>query len=269
VTALTNRQRLAGTLFRLLIGPANQQLFDTLDWDEQCRRLATPELTYPAYYTQPNFHGIEGGYLTAIAAVSYDAVTALASPPNETWVRQQGIEALLGQTWPSPTGQPQQILDMGCGTGSSTLLLKQTFPSATVTGIDLSPFMLVMAQHKAQTAGLTIHWLQALAEATGLEANRFDLITAAFLFHETPPTIAQHILQESFRLLKPGGRVLVLDGNQPRLRHAGWLIRLFREPYSQPYAAGDVAAWMQAAAFTHVKTRYFGWIHQLTQGVKP
>ena len=75
---------------------------------------------------------------------------------------------------------------------------------ANVIGLDLSPYMLVVAEYKAQQAGLNIEWLHGLAEATGFEEASFDLVTASFLLHETPPKISQLILQECFRLLKPG-----------------------------------------------------------------
>jgi len=58
-----------------------------------------------------------------------------------------------------------RILDLGCGTGSTTLL-KQAFPQAEVIGLDLSPYMLVRAEHKAKAAGLDIHWRHGNAEQT-------------------------------------------------------------------------------------------------------
>ena len=248
-------------IIRSLIGQDNQRLYDTLDWRQACDRFQQTDLIYPDYYSTQNFHGIQGGYLTVVAAVTYDAITALASPPNETWLRQQLIKGIQGQ--------PKQILDLGCGTGSTTLMLKQTFPAAQVMGLDLSPYMLTMAKHKAQQAGLPIQWRHGLAETTGFDPASFDLVTLSMVLHETPTNISQLILQEGFRLLKPGGQFIMLDGNQAILRHMGWLITLFREPYSKVYAAGNVNDWLKTAHFEAVKTQYIGWIHQITQGVKP
>lgn len=95
------------------------------------------------------------------------------------------------------------------------------------------------------------------------------MVTASFLLHETPPLISQLILQESFRLVKPGGQLIILDGNQKRLRHLQWLIKIFQEPYSQQYAAGSVDEWIKTAGFERVQTKYIGWINQLTHGFKP
>jgi ubiquinone/menaquinone biosynthesis C-methylase UbiE len=187
-------------------------------------------------------------------------VTAFASPPSETWIRQQLISAI--------EQKPKRILDLGCGTGSTTLILKQAFPEAEVMGLDLSPYMLIVADYKAQQAGLNIQWRHGLAEDTGLEEGSFDLVTASFLLHETPPKISQLILQECFRLVQPGGQAIILDGNQKRLRRADWLIKLFQEPYSKVYAAGSVDDWMKAARFEAVQTDFVGWIDQITCAIK-
>jgi hypothetical protein len=63
--------------------------------------------------------------------------------------------------------------------------------------------------------------------------------------------------------------VIILDGNQKRLRHADWLIKLFQEPYSKVYAAESVDDWMKTAGFEAVQTKYVGWIQQVTRGIKP
>ena len=240
------------------IGRENLKLYDTIDWSSD--RFTAIDYNYPEYYASQNFHGISGGYLNPVAPVTYDAVTRFAAPPNETKQRQLAISAVVGQ--------PRRILDLGCGTGSSTLMLKQAFPQAEVTGLDISPYMLALAEHKGKRANLEVIWRSGLAEATEFSNSEFDLISLAFLFHETPVEIARSILKECYRLLQPGGQVIILDGNQPRLRRANWLIKLFREPYSQAYAAESIDDWLEAAKFVGISTRYIGWISQLTTSFK-
>ncbi|MEM8828930.1 MAG: class I SAM-dependent methyltransferase [Cyanobacteria bacterium P01_G01_bin.19] len=244
-----------------LIGKDNLNLYDTVDWQQESDRFVPSNYKYPQYYARQNFHGIEGGYLNAIAPVTYDVVTRFAAPPSEERLRQQAISRI--------ENQPQRILDLGCGTGSSTIALKRKFPQARVTGLDLSPHMLVMAEQKAKKANLTVDWQQGLAEANGFSSNSFDLISIAFLFHETPVHITRQILKECQRLLEPGGQLIVLDGNQKRLRHTPWLIQLFREPYSSVYAAGDVDHWLEEAGLIRIKTQPVGWISQLSTCFKP
>ncbi|MGQ9871858.1 class I SAM-dependent methyltransferase [Leptodesmis sp.] len=237
------------------------QLYQSIDWQTVSQRLTNPAVIYPTYYSSQNFHGIEGGYLTTGAAVSYDAVTHYALPPGESLVRQALIDAI--QT------KPRRILDLGCGTGSTTLMLKQAFPDAEVIGLDLSPYMLVVAEYKAQQAAVNIQWRHGKAEQTGFPSASFDLVTASLLFHETPPAISQAILRESLRLLTVGGEVLILDGNQKVLRQTEWLTNIFEEPYIQDYTAESVDAWMGAAGFGAIQTQDVWLLHQLTRGVKP
>jgi ubiquinone/menaquinone biosynthesis C-methylase UbiE len=231
------------------------------DWEQESDRFRQSDLVYPAYYTSQHFHGIEQGYLCTDAAVTYDPVTKYVLPPNEEWIRQGLIDRIRCQ--------PRRILDLGCGTGSTTLLLKTAFPQAEVIGLDLSPYMLVVADEKAKKAGLAIQFRQGNAEQTGFPDASFDLVTASLLFHETPPEVSCTILRECFRLLQAGGEVLILDGNQSSLRWADWLTEIFEEPYIKAYASGSVDAWMGAAGFGDVRTEEVWLLNQVTRGVKP
>ena len=233
---------------------------ESVDWEEQSDRFRRDDVVIPAYYSSQNFHGISGGYLNYNAAITYDPITQYVTPPNETWVRQELIDAIQVK--------PRRILDLGCGTASTTLMLKQAFPQAEVIGLDLSPYMLVRAAHKAESAGLEIKFIHGQAEATGLPANNFDLVTASLLFHEIPVSISQAILQESLRLLRVGGQVLVLDGNQKALRQLEFLNDIFVEPYIREYGAGSVDTEMGVAGFRAVHTKDVWWVHQLTSGIK-
>lgn len=255
-------ERFLSPIIRSLIDEEKlRQFYESIDWEAEGDRFRRTEVTYPQYYSSQNFHGVEGGYLNPGASVSYDPITQYVLPPNETWVRQGLIDTIKGT--------PRRILDLGCGTGSTTLMLKQAFPQAQVTGLDLSPYMLVMADHKAKTEGLNIQWRHGKAEETGLPDASFDLVTASLLFHETPPSTTKSILRECFRLLMPGGEVLILDGNQKTIRQIDWLTEVFEEPYIKEYAAGSVDAWMGAAGFETVQTKDLFWVHQVTHGLKP
>ena len=238
-----------------------KQFYESIDWEKVSDRFRKTDLVYPQYYISQNFHGIEGGYLNPSAAASYDPITQYVLPPNENWIRNEAIATIKGN--------PQRILDLGCGTGSTTLMLQQAFPEAQVEGLDLSPYMLFMADYKAQEAGLEISLHHGKAEATGFTPNSFDLVTASLLFHETPPHISQMILKECFRILKPGGQLLILDGNQAMLRSAEWLTEIFEEPYIKAYAEESVDAWSGAAGFGVVRTENIWGIHQVTSAVKP
>lgn len=233
----------------------------SVDWEAESNRFRRDDVEIPEYYSSQNFHGVEKGYLNAGAAVTYDAVTQYLLPPNETWIRQALVNGVKVK--------PRRIVDLGCGTGSTTIMLKQAFPNAEVIGLDLSPYMLLRSFHKSQSAGLNIEWQQGNAENTTFTDASFDLVTASLLFHETPSTVTQNILHECFRLLVPGGQVLILDGNQKTLRQMEWLNNLFEEPYIHEYAADSTDAKMGAAEFAMVRTEDVWFTSQLTSGIKP
>ena len=232
-----------------------------IDWQGGCNRFRRPDLVTPDYYKTQHVQTIKGGYLNVDAVVSYDPMIQYLLPPNETWVRQGLIDAIHCK--------PRRILDLGCGTGSTTLMLKQAFPETEVIGLDLSPYMLVAAEDKAKTTGLDIQWVHAKAEETGFPDRYFDLVTASLLFHETPSGITQRILQECYRLLTVGGEVLILDGHRETLGQIPWLIDLFEEPNSRSPAEGNLESWMSTAGFGSVRTQTVWLVHQVTRGVKP
>lgn len=249
-------------VMRLLIDEeALGRSYQGIDWETAADRYRQPDLVYPEYYSSQNFHGIKGGYLNPSAAVSHDPIAQYFLPPHETLVRQGLIDAVRVK--------PRRIIDLGCGTGSTTLMLKQAFPEAEVVGVDLSPYMLVVAGMKAQKAGLNIQWLHSSAESVAFGDASFDLVAASFLFHETPPAVSRAILRESFRLLKVGGQVVILDGSQKTLRQTPWLTDMLEDPYINSYLAGSLDAWAGAAGFAAVQTHEHWWTNQVTQGVKP
>ncbi|MGB3637415.1 MAG: methyltransferase domain-containing protein [Rivularia sp. (in: cyanobacteria)] len=255
-------ERFLSPVVRLLINEEELRRYsESVNWQEESDRFRRDDVVIPAYYISQNFHGIDKGYLNPGAAVSYDAVTQYALPPNETWIRQALIDAV--------NVKPRRILDLGCGTGSTTIMLKQAFPDAEVIGLDLSPYMLLRSFHKSQTAGLNIEWQQGNAENTNFADANFDLVTASLLFHETPSITTQTILHECFRLLVSGGQVLILDGNQKTLRQMEWLHNIFEEPYIHEYAADSTDAKMGAAGFAAVRTEELWFTSQLTSGIKP
>lgn len=234
---------------------------DRIDWETAIADTLNPQVSYPDYYKTSNFHGIKNGYLTVDAAITYDLITQYVLPPNETWIRESLLNAIQGQ--------PRRILDLGCGTGSTTLMLKRQFPNAEVIGLDLSPHMLVMADYKAREANLDIAFRHDNAMKTPFPAASFDVVCATLLFHETPPAVAKTIFQESFRLLTPGGQMLILDGNQKTLRSVEWLSTLFEEPFIRDYGEGNVDAWLGFAGFEAVRTEDVFWLNQLSCARKP
>ncbi|CCF83128.1 class I SAM-dependent methyltransferase [Nitrolancea hollandica] len=102
-----------------------------------------------------------------------------------------------------------QALDIGCGTGFLTLLLAEL--GHNVTGVDIAPEMLELARQKATQAGLAVEFRLGDAEKLEDTDDSYDLIVARHLIW-TLPNPAQAV-REWQRLLKPGGRLALVEGN--------------------------------------------------------
>jgi ubiquinone/menaquinone biosynthesis C-methylase UbiE len=154
---------------------------------------------------------------------------------------RQSYHNALDSILPAP---PQDILDIGCSVGMSTFALQTVYPQARLTGVDLSPYFLAIAQYrsKQRKAGEreSIAWLHAPAESTGLPHSSFDLVSAHLIFHELPRTAAVEILREARRVLRPGGHLTIMDMNPKSEVYAKmppYILTLLKstEPYLDDY----------------------------------
>jgi ubiquinone/menaquinone biosynthesis C-methylase UbiE len=99
-------------------------------------------------------------------------------------------------------------LDIGCGTGFLSLELARR--GHRVTGIDFAPAMLALARQKAMQAGADIHFEEADAENLPLPPLSFDLVVTRHVLWTLPHPEAA--IDEWIRVLRPGGRLAVIDG---------------------------------------------------------
>jgi ubiquinone/menaquinone biosynthesis C-methylase UbiE len=109
---------------------------------------------------------------------------------------------------------PKVILDVGSGTGGSAFVLGELFPEATVTGIDMAPTYIRFSRaHKDLRNATNVEFYQANAEdmSSFLEDNSVDFINFAYVLHEMPAVNAKRIVNEMFRVLKPGGQLNGFD----------------------------------------------------------
>jgi len=106
----------------------------------------------------------------------------------------------------------ESVLDVGCGTGTLAIAAKRRVgPTAAVAGIDASPGMIAQASRKARKAGLDIVFKIESVEALPFPDAQFDVVLSTLMLHHLPPKLRERGIREMRRVLKAGGRVLVVD----------------------------------------------------------
>ncbi len=219
----------------------NVKNFQTYNWDKELAKVKNPNLNYPDYYVT-SFHAYEKGNLSWTAA--WEVESAAYAVHAKIWpeagikgdsMLRESYHKVLQQQLPI---QPTTILDLGCSVGMSTFTLQEIYPQAELTGMDLSPYFLAVAQYKDKEN--KIKWINAAAESTGLAEASFDLVSACLMFHELPQNASIAIFQEVRRLLKPGGYFTIMDMNPQSeifLKMPPYVLTLLKstEPYLDQY----------------------------------
>lgn len=122
---------------------------------------------------------------------------------------------------------PSRIVDFATGTGDVAFALARRLPQASVTGLDLSEGMLDKAREKA--AGMetarNIRFVQGDCLATGLPENSADVITIAYGVRNFADIAAGY--REMMRILRPGGKLCVLELSAPTGKLTGVLYRVY------------------------------------------
>ncbi len=124
------------------------------------------------------------------------------------------IRACYGDDW------PLEILDVGCGTGVFAARIHQRLPQARVWGLDLVAGMLNKGAERWRRHAGGIVPVQGDSERLPFASGSFDVVTCAHSFHHYPHQ--DRAVAEMFRVLKPGGRLLLVDGHRDWLW--GWFI---------------------------------------------
>ena len=219
-----------------------------------------PKLQMPLYYEATDIHQHPGGvWSDETAGFVYEhgarSTTPLLGESHSDLHYRFTDEIGKG-------GKPTRVLDMGCGFGKSTLPFADRFRDAEVVGVDLAAPCLRVGGYNARAKGLTnVRFKQANAVETGFEPGSFDLVTSTMFLHELPPKVIEKVIDEAFRVLQPGGRMVHLDfwyfpDAFARFLHYGHG-RRNNEPYMQPLAELDLPGLMKAKGFTDIEIRSF------------
>lgn len=125
--------------------------------------------------------------------------------------------ALLETIAPKPG---ERILDVGCGTGTLGILIKQVAPEATVVGLDPDAEARGIAEAKAEAAGVAIEWQHGFGRDAA-NFGSFDKVVSSLVFHQVPVAEKVAGLAAMLAATKAGGTMIVCDYAAQR----SWIMR--------------------------------------------
>jgi ubiquinone/menaquinone biosynthesis C-methylase UbiE len=144
-----------------------------------------------------------------IPALSFRRLTPLYDPLLKWGMREETFKRKLIARADIQPGQ--HVLDLGCGTGTLTLMLKQSAPQAHIVGVDGDADVLSIAKAKSEQAGADIQWDHGLAFDLPYPDNSFDVVVSSLVIHHLISTDKVRAFKEVHRVLRPGGQFRILD----------------------------------------------------------
>jgi len=153
----------------------------------------------------------------------------------------------------------EQVLDVGCGTGTLTLAAKKRLgANGSVWGVDASPEMIARARTKSEQGGMPVIFEVAAAQSLPFPDAAFDVVLCSLALHHLPENARATALAEMRRVLKPDGRVLIVEFSRERgvlaLLNPVALLHALKNPRLLDEATGLV----QRSGFQHVVTGPLG-----------
>ena len=181
-------------------------------------------------------------------APSYDKLNHVMSLNVDKLWRKHALKEIVD-------GTPQQILDVACGTGDSTISIAAAAnPGSRVIGADISEGMMALVMEKAAKAGVHDRIRLQVADGENLpyEEGTFHRVTCAFGIRNFEHK--EKGLEEFLRVLKPGGKAVILELSVPQNKVIRWFYDLYFMhilPWIGGLISGDKAAYRYLPASVH------------------
>jgi ubiquinone/menaquinone biosynthesis C-methylase UbiE len=207
----------------------------------------------PSYYLQ-NFHFQSGGWMTEDSARRYDIQVEVLFNGTANATRRQALPQ-LHEVFAGRDQRRLRLLDVGCGTGRFLDFVKQAWPRLPAIGLDMSEAYLGEARRHLRRWS----WIRLVVgngERLPLPDHSQDAVTSIFVLHELPPKVRRTVFREFARVLKSGGRLVLVDslqhGDEPDY---DGLLELFPQSFHEPFYASYIAEDFGAIAETCGLTR--------------
>jgi ubiquinone/menaquinone biosynthesis C-methylase UbiE len=167
----------------------------------------------------------------------------------------------------------QRILEIGCGTGSLSIRAKRTYPSISVVGSDPDPLALRRAERKAARLS-GIRFERGYAQRLPYADGEFDRVLSSMMLHHLDSDAKTAAAAEIFRVLRPGGRLHLVDMGGDMTTHDGLSARLVLHNAHAAGNLGDaIPRLLRKAGFdcTEIATQKHRWVGRLThyRAVRP
>lgn len=148
-----------------------------------------------------------------IPALRFDCLSPLFDPFLRLTMPEYAIKGRLVEQ--ANVQRENYVLDLGCGTGTLTILIKKTYPEAKVFGLDADDKILKIAETKIKKTGLNITLNKGMAFELPYQDNSFDFVLSSLMFHHLTHDNKLLALKEVYRILRPGGELHIADFGKP------------------------------------------------------
>ncbi len=186
-----------------------------------------------------------------VPALKYRFLTPVYDPLLKFAMREDIFKTRLVEQAHFTPGM--RVLDLGCGTATLTIKVKQMHPQVVVFGVDGDPQVLEIARKKVAQRQLDISLGLGMAYALPYPNEYFDRVISSMVMHHLSAESKSHTMAEIQRVLKPGGEFHMVDFGKPASHYARITARVMRNFEDvEDNISGKLIDYMRAAAFQRV-----------------